>query len=245
MVGPIVLAADEGHNPDHRPIGRCELAGAGEGQGQFHVSRESTTGKGGVPVYDVSAPGAANSLRLVPFYAAGADSSVFAVWLNRPGFARPAGASLLSFAEESQSAVGNQNGSITDDDPTTFVVTFNAQKQQDAWFAVTLPKPAEIGRVVYCHGRTFHDGGWFDTSGSKPRIQVKRSQGGAWEDVATLASYPDSTAAKPGASLRDGASFEAKFTPVTAYAVRVIGVPACGDNPTQSFASCGELRAYK
>jgi DUF1680 family protein len=245
MVGPLVLAADEGHNAGHRPIARCELAGSGDGQAPFQVSRESTTGKDGVPVYDVPAQGATSPLRLVPFYAAGADGSMFAVWLNRSGQARPAGQSLLSFAEESQSAQGNQNGSITDDDPSTFVVTFNAQKQADAWFAVALTKPVEIRRVVYCHGRAFHDGGWFDTSAGKPRIQVRRAEGGPWQDVATLASYPDSTATKPGDGLRDGASFEARFAPVMAYGVRIIGAPACGDNPTQSFASCGELRAYK
>jgi DUF1680 family protein len=244
-VGPIVLAADEGHNPECRPISRCELPGAGEDSSAFHVSRETAAGKSGVPVYEVAAPGAEKPLRLIPFYAAGADGSSFAVWLSRPGQKRLAGQSLLSFEEESRSANGNQDGSITDDDPATFVVTFDNQKQTEAWFAVTLPKPVEISRVIYCHGRAFHDGGWFDTTASKPRIQVKRSRDGAWQDVATLASYPDSTAVRPGAGLRDGAPFEAKFAPVTAYAVRVIGTPASGDNSAQSFASCGELRAYK
>jgi hypothetical protein len=31
---------------------------------------------------------------------------------------------------------------------------------------------------------------------------------------------------------------------VTAVAVRVVGVPASGDNAKQAFASCGELQAY-
>lgn len=34
-------------------------------------------------------------------------------------------------------------------------------------------------------------------------------------------------------------------TPVTALAVRVIGKPACGNNPQQSFSSCAGLAVYE
>lgn len=244
MVGPVVLAADEGHNPGVKPITRCEVAGAGEDTTKFSLNAVSNSGPGDVPIYEVSAPGSPNPLRLVPFYAAGADGSRFAVWLNRPGQQRAAGASLLSFAQESRSADGNQGGSITDDDPSTFVVTFNGAKQAEAWFAVTLPESTPINRVVFFHGRTFHDGGWFDTSGGKPRVQIVRAKGGKWEDIATLETYPKSTAVKPPMGLRDGAAFEVRFPRVTALAVRVIGRPASGDNSSQTFASCAELRAF-
>jgi len=243
MVGPLVLAADEGHNPECKPIARCEVAGAGEDTSKFALVAAGGSKNSG-PVYEVSTRGAAKPLRLVPFYAAGSDGSPFAVWLNRPGQRRAAGASLLSFGEESRSAEGNQSGSITDDDPSTFVVTFNDRKQEEAWFAATLPQPATINRVVFCHGRSFHDGGWFDTSAGKPRVQVQKEKGGKWEDVAVLESYPDSTAVKTGVGLRDGAAFAVKFPAVKAYAVCVSGRPASGDNPAQSFASCGELRAF-
>ena len=33
--------------------------------------------------------------------------------------------------------------------------------------------------------------------------------------------------------------------PVTALAVRVIGVPAGGDNPQQAFSSCARLQAFE
>ena len=32
-------------------------------------------------------------------------------------------------------------------------------------------------------------------------------------------------------------------SPVSAIAVRVLGVPACGDNPKQAFSSCAALQA--
>ena len=65
------------------------------------------------------------------------------------------------------------DGSIIDEDLLSFVVTFNNQPRAEDWFAVTLDQPETINRVVFAHGQTFHDGGWFDASAGKPRIQVK------------------------------------------------------------------------
>ncbi len=244
MVGPIVMAADEGHNPDCKPITRCEVSGAGEDISKFSLTRSTEGSKVAEPVYVVSSNGDVPALRLVPFYAAGQDGSRFAVWMARPGLGRK-GSSLLAFADETRSESGNQSGSITDDDPATFAVTFNGKKQSEAWFAAAIPEAAVIDRVVFCHGRTFHDGGWFDTTSGKPRVQIMRGKGGKWEDAATLDSYPASTASRPGNGLRDGAAFEVRFPTASVYAARVIGVPACGDNPNQAFASCGELKAFQ
>jgi len=47
---------------------------------------------------------------------------------------------------------------------------------------------------VFAHGRTFHDGGWFDTSGGKPQIQVRTEPSGPWQTVSTLTAYPNTTA---------------------------------------------------
>src|SRR5262249_54660185 len=95
-------------------------------------------------------------------------------------------------------------------------------------------------------GKVFHDGGWFDSSAGKPRIQVRRTSGGKWETVTELASYPQTTATDPG-SLKQGS--QQSFTQslgqrVKVVGVRVVGRPACGDSPHQAFGSCGELAAY-
>ena len=85
----------------------------------------------------------------------------------------------------------------------------------------------------------------FDTSAGKPRIQARKQKEGPWEDIAVLESYPDSTPARPGRGLRNGAPFEVRFPPVSIYALRIIGKPASGDNPSQSFASCADLQAFE
>jgi len=57
--------------------------------------------------------------------------------------------------------------------------------------------------------------------------------------VATVA-----TAADP-ANLQSGQAFTLQLAePVKALAVRVLGVPACGDYPKQIFSLCSELQAY-
>ena len=98
--------------------------------------------------------------------------------------------------------------------------------------------------MVFKHGHNFHDGGWFDASAGKPRVQVQAKHGGAWETVAELAGYPATTATDHG-KLRPGQAFEVRLAgKQSAVAVRVIGVPASGDNPSQAFSSCGELEAF-
>jgi uncharacterized protein len=105
-------------------------------------------------------------------------------------------------------------------------------------------QPVEIARVVFVQGRTFHDGGWFDASRGKPRIQVKREKTGAWETVAALEDYPAATASDRK-GLLEGRRLEVRLAaPVRAVAIRVIGAPASGDNPAQAFASCAELEAF-
>jgi hypothetical protein len=84
----------------------------------------------------------------------------------------------------------------------------------------------------------FQNGGWFDTSSGKPAIQVKRTRTGNWETVATLDSYPVTSATVPP-TLHDGQGFEVKLKqPVTAVALRIVG------RPGGAFSSCAELAAY-
>lgn len=185
--------------------------------------------------------GAPMELRLIPFADAGGTGTPYKVWLPLP---RQPGGSLLLDGVESRSRPGNLGGSIIDDDSQVGVVTFDGRPSAEDWFAVTLDAPAKIGRVVFSHGRSFHDGGWFDSSQGRPRVQVRRAKGADWENLGELAQYPATTATDDG-KLRSGQAFEFRCVPpVTAIAIRVVGVPASGDNPKQGFASCGELQAF-
>jgi hypothetical protein len=109
---------------------------------------------------------------------------------------------------------------------------------------VVLPAPQPVSRVIFTQGRLFHDGGWFDASKGKPRVQIQRAVGGAWEDIGALAEYPVTTATD-SAGLKEGQAFTLKLpATVQAIGVRVLGKPASGDNPAQAFASCAELEAF-
>jgi uncharacterized protein len=253
MCGPLVLAADEGHNLELRPLSRVALkteeVGGSTRLGDAGPSDWSRT------VFEIETAardvgGKAPALRLMPFYAAGADDSPLVVWFCRS----PGASSLFALGVESRSRPGNAVGSIVDEDLYTYVVTYDGKPSDQDWFAVSLPAaaggaagtastPVTIDTVVYAHGRSFHDGGWFDTSGGKPRIQVRRTVDGDWEDIAALDSYPQTTGpAMP--PLRNGQTFQVRFPPTAVCAVRIIGKPACGDRAEQAFSSCAELRAW-
>jgi hypothetical protein len=67
------------------------------------------------------------------------------------------------------------------------------------------------------------------------------STNAAWEDLAPIDSYP-ATTATDNKALAEGKEFIVRFEPIKVVGIRVIGVPACGDGPNQSFASCAELQ---
>ncbi len=178
------------------------------------------------------------------FADAGSGGGRYVVWLREPGEGPVAAESLLAEGRESRSRRGNLDGSINDGDSGTIAVTFDGRPAAEDWYAIALPEAVKIGRIVFGHGRVFHDGGWFDSSAGKPRVQVQRAQGGAWETVGELAGYPATTAQR-GGGLRDGQRFDAKLSEtLTVWGVRVAGKPASGDNPQQAFSSCAELEAY-
>jgi DUF1680 family protein len=180
-------------------------------------------------------------IRLVPFADAGATGSHYRVWLPLPPTKdSPESDNLLEDGTESRSRAGNADGSIFGGG---FVVTFNGQSAKEDWYAVALDHPVTVGSVAFRHGKTFHDGGWFDTSAGKPKVQIQATKDGAWKTVGELADYP-ATTATDSANLAEGAAFRCKLAePVEAVAVRVVGKPACGDAPQQAFSSCGGLRA--
>jgi len=250
MYGPLVLAAEDDLVGDHRAVRSVALPGPDlTGLG---VEPEVAVGGlktwDGARVFRVNAisrrahPGGAAvagfPIRMVPFADAGTTGVDYKVWL-------PVGSTtgnLFLEEKEDRSRRGNVAGSITDGDPGSFVVTFNNKAATEDWFSVTLEAPAELRRVVFHHGKTFHDGGWFDVAaGGVPRVQIQSVKGGGWETVGALKDYPATTATNP-AGLTAAERFVCKLPqPVNAVAVRVIGKPASGDNPAQAFSSCGEL----
>lgn len=257
LFGPLVLAADTAllgsGNADSPALPLKALAAAGPTLDALEVTPEPAPENvktwPGAEVFRIravrrgAASGGSVPVRLIPFADAGGTGSDYKVWLPVAGDDQPNG-NLLLEGKESRSRHGNANGSINDEDFQSLVVTFNGKPAGQDWFAVSLEQPVTIGRVVFTHGNNFHDGGWFDTTQSKPQVQVRRTEDGPWETVGQLDSYPTTTPTSCG-SLHPGDHFVCQLKPeVKACAVRVIGTPASGDNSQQAFSSCAELEAF-
>jgi uncharacterized protein len=179
-------------------------------------------------------------LWMTSFAEAGGSGENFAVWFPSPERLKTLAASPFLGGRESWSRPGNIEASIADGDVSTWRVTFNGREQTEAWFAVERDAPAKIDTIVYAHGHVYHDGGWWDASKGKPRVQIRKTAKGPWEDVGTIDGFPDTTATDAKA-ISDGRQFTVKFPAIEAKGIRIIGAPACGDNPKQAFASCAEL----
>ena len=181
-------------------------------------------------------------LVLLPFYEVGANEEPYAVWLRTKPDSR-VGESLFADGIETQSRVGNVHESFTDGDPSTLSNTFTGSAEAEDWYQVALSGPVVVGRIVFRHGTAYHDGGWFDTSGGKPRVQVQHTKDGPWETVGALDTYPSTDASRdPG--LKPGQAFELRFHPTLVIGIRIVGKPSHGDNAGQSFSSCAELEAF-
>jgi hypothetical protein len=186
--------------------------------------------------------GKPKEIRLIPFADAGSLGKNYKVWLFQ--YAGSNGDLLLE-GSESRSRQGNADGAINDGNVHTCVNTYDGQPAAEDWYAVTLAEPRTVARVLFAHGRIFHDGGWFDASAGKPHIQIQTSKGGEWKDAGELKDYPATTAASAG-TLREGATFTCLLSaPAKVFGIRVIGKPGCGDNPKQAFSSCGDLQAFE
>jgi hypothetical protein len=255
LYGPLVLAADEALlGATNRSL--KAVSAAGTNLAALAVMPEpapdAVKSWPGAEVFRVNAlarkstgslkAGAPLQVRLVPFADAGANGTAYKVWL--PLGVASSSDNVLFDGQESRSRIGNVEGSIADDDLLSFVVTFNDKPRAEDWFAVTLDEPVAVSRVVFAHGQTFHDDGWFDASAGKPRIQVKAAADAPWQTLAELSNYP-ATAATDPAGLKGGERFACELaSPIKVLAIRVVGKPACGDNPQQAFASCAELQAF-
>ncbi len=250
LYGPLVLAADETLlGADNLKIGSVsvvspELPAMGVAA---EAAPEKVKTWPGAQVFKFNAvarrSGTPMEIRLVAFADAGGTGSPYRVWLpvRKPGTT----GSLLLEGRESRSRQGNLSGSIIDEDNQSIVVTYDTKPAAEDWYAVTLAEPATIGRVVFVHGKSFHDGGWFDASAGKPRVQVQMAKGGEWETIGELKDYPATTATS-SAGLKDGDAFTCQLSkPAKGLTIRVIGKPASGDNSKQAFSSCAELQAFE
>jgi uncharacterized protein len=239
--GPFVLAYDAALNSGLPPANRIGFAD--DKPARLGSSRPTLQ-----VLADVHSPefSGTKPAVFVPFADAGSSGGAYRVWLQAPGTPIQKNDSLLVGGHESRSRQGNAEGSINDGDTSSFVVTFDNEKRNEDWFAVMLDQQVTISRVVFVAGNVFHDGGWFDASAGNPRIQIQRQPGGKWETVAEIADYP-ATTATDSVSLADETrrTFTVRLgKPEKAAGLRVIGKPACGDNPQQAFSSCAELQAF-
>jgi len=246
--GPFVMAYDDALNPGLPPAPALVFASdIGTARLRGEVNKRTAAYARLVVLARVGTgdPSGVKTAVFVPFAEAGRNGSRYRIWLGAPGTRSPVQVSLLYGGQESRSREGNVEGSIADGDTDTFVVTYDGGRRDEDWFAVALSRPVAITRVVYAHGSTFHDGGWFDARAGKPRIEIQRTVGGPWETLGVLTGYPETTATDPQ-GLRGGETFTlALKAPVTVVAARVIGRPAHGDRPEQRFASCAELQAFE
>jgi DUF1680 family protein len=256
LYGPLVLAADEALLGEGAHS-LSAVAPAGPDLRSLRVASEPAPANlaswPGAKVFRVNAiarrptgtikAGAPLRIRLIPFADAGGTGTGYKVWL--PLGVVAVNGNVLLEGMERRSRLGNQGGSINDDDAQSFVVTFGNKHAAEDWYAVTLEEPVSISRVVFIHGKTFHDGGWFDASAGKPRIQAKATSNGEWETIGELKDYPATSATDP-AGLQAGERFTCQLpTPKKAIAIRVLGKPACGDDPKRAFSSCAELQAFE
>ena len=246
--GPLVLAADEALLPANQKLStlalpKGDLAALAVTPEAAPVERQTWPGAKIFKVNATTRHGSESFIAsLIPFADAGATLASYKVWLPVTG--QPSDNVLLN-GVESRSRPGNKAGSINDDDLTSGVVTFDGTLAAEDWFAVTLAQPATIRRVVFAAGQIFHDGGWFDASTGKPRVQIQRNPKSAWETVGGLSDYPATTATDKK-QLKPGQNFTLRLLkPEKVLAVRVVGAPASGDNPQQAFSSCAELQAFE
>ena len=101
-------------------------------------------------------------------------------------------------------------------------------------------------RVSFTHARESGADGWFDTTAGKPRFEYRAPGGDAWQPLASLDGYPDTTrwpavdagVAPPASRNR---AFEARLPRgVQIAALRITGQARAGGTVT-----CAELEAFE
>jgi hypothetical protein len=253
IYGPLVLAADEAlFENTNAKLSKIGLPSTNLAALRVKVEPAPSKLKSwpGAKVFRINAVSRSNGstksevpmqIRLIPFADAGATGTGYKIWMpyKEP---RP-DRNLLMDGIEIRSRKPNA-GSIIDGNYESIAATFSNKKSAEDWFGVELDDPVSVRRIVFAHGKTFHDGGWFDASESKPRVQIQSSLKGEWKTIGELKDYPATTGSN-AAKLNGGEQFVCELEkPMEVFGVRVIGKPAFGDNPKQAFSSCAELQAF-
>lgn len=128
---------------------------------------------------------------------------------------------------------------------------FSRAEKGEVWICAKLDHPTTVSRVIFKHGELTPEGGWFDTSLGKPRLQIVRqpvpewSQDLAaleklpeWEHSAVFESYP-TTDRDHAPGYGSSGPIEIRLeSPITVYGIRIIGKAA------RDFVTCAELSAY-
>ena len=127
---------------------------------------------------------------------------------------------------------------------TGFSARIRRSFAREDWYVANLAIPVSVSRIVFKHGRSFHDRGCSKASIGEPRVQVQTLKDGDWISVGTVVDYPNTTTTSDM-----GIKPDSKFTlrpakPAQAVADRVSRAPASGDNPAQAFSSRRELEAF-
>ena len=222
-----------------------------------------------------AATGSARSsvpITLRDFASSGNEAAPFAVWLRSNDNRDPADVSLFFGAAEDSTqgsllldaffttcpfcdtqpipsfsglpAAGKRTN-LTDGDPASFALALTDDRGE-SWFAVESDDAIAVRQIVFLHGTSSPYGGWFDTSGAKPKVWVKQDDG--WRQVGVFDQYPETTFESAG-TLEDGARFQLKLPRAQGISgIRVSGKGSRGDQsdnlPRPSFVSSGELQAF-
>ncbi len=243
--GPLVLAADaDSSNISSNALEEFRISELNPRK--LRIVTEPATGKfktwPSAHLFRVVSDNGELPISLVPFADAGSTGAEYEVWL--PYGTPRAGRNLLLTGLETRSRRQSMGDSVIDNNFQTYASTASGKAAAQDWFTVLLQKPVTISRVVVAHGRSEHNGGWFDASAGKPRLQIKVVGEEKWKNLCDIKNYPDTTATS-SAGLNAGEQFTCKLEkPVEIAGIRVIGKPACGDDPKQAFATCAELQAY-
>ena len=255
--GPFVLAIDPQANPDLPPSHRVSWTAkevlvsspADRPPLRFKAAVDVRTDNGGIHAQPDSWVGA--SATLLTYADAGAQGGSIRVWLGAPGRQRrPDSDSLLFGGAESRSRGLGPMGkghSFNDDDAETWVSTFDGGRADLDWFAITMRRAVKARRFVMVAGGVTQEGGWFDATAGKPRIQIQAHAAGPWRTLGFLQAYPDTTAleARDVGNSWDHNEYALRLPEaVTFTAVRVIGRPAGGKEPTRPYVTCAALAAY-
>lgn len=272
--GPQVLAIERRLNPDVTYLHRTALRSSQSVVSVTPVSAAAdwagrqvyaVEGLAGVPEAAGGLVPKARKLLFIPF----ADAIDYRVWTTPAGRLRRDLPAVTAFALASTSPDKMRPRAapieaITDEDSRTFCTCDPRSYGVDAIlrgalgkrgepvaFIVTLDQPTTISRIVFRHGASTEQGGWFDTTQGKPQIEVMRNappflegtsfvdmRRAKWEKIAEIAAYPANDAASIP-HLKAGETFEVNLPqPARVYAIRVVG------RPGGEYASCAELAAY-